>query len=122
MERNTVRLPRGIRPIAWTCPRKVKALRREGPKRGARELMRIIGRPASLVNRSTVSNCPAPTVPKPRTQRITIRKNGEPGQQPAGSARALDVELRHVDIAKLDRRRKLVLVQELEQLHDVAHA
>src|SRR5439155_18116074 len=74
LERDTARCLQGIRPTVANPPEKFKALRREGPKRGARELMRIIGRPTSLVNRSTVSNCPAPTVGKPGTLRITIRK------------------------------------------------
>jgi len=43
---------------------KVKALRREGPKRGARELFSIIGTRPPLVNTSVITNGVAQTVLK----------------------------------------------------------
>jgi gamma-glutamyltranspeptidase len=45
-----------------TVPGKVKALRREGPKRGAKELSRIIETATSRVNTKTIRKYPAPTV------------------------------------------------------------
>jgi hypothetical protein len=45
-------------------PRKVKALQREGPKRGARELARIIGRARRPVNKGAIRKYPSLTVAK----------------------------------------------------------
>jgi hypothetical protein len=60
--------------LALTGPRKVKALRREGPKRGARELLRIIKTTRRLVNIATVRKYPVPTVDIMALRRITTRK------------------------------------------------
>jgi hypothetical protein len=51
-----------MNPSNRDAPEKGKALHREGPKRGARELAEIIGRLHNLVNRSTIRKYPAPTV------------------------------------------------------------
>jgi hypothetical protein len=45
-------------------PRKVKALQREGPKRGARELATSIGRARGPVNKGAVRKYPSLTVAK----------------------------------------------------------
>jgi hypothetical protein len=59
-------------------PGKVKALRREGPKRGAKELIRIIETPDSPVNTETVRKYPAATIDKVEARRKTLRKNFVP--------------------------------------------
>jgi hypothetical protein len=64
MESKTAHSPQGIRRFHRTAPGKVKALRREGPKRGARELPEIIGTPWSAVNKAAVRKYPALTVGK----------------------------------------------------------
>src|SRR5437660_7903598 len=46
-------------------PGKVKALRREGPKRGAKELIRIIKRRAILVNKGGIRYC---------TKRLSVKR------------------------------------------------
>src|SRR6267143_700568 len=74
MDSKTAQSRPGIRRSLRRAPRKVKALRWEGPKRGAKELVQIIGRPWSLVNTDTVRKYPALTVGKADGARITIRK------------------------------------------------
>src|SRR5438445_12139938 len=74
MDSKTAQSRPGIRGSLRRAPRKVKALRWEGPKRGARELVQIIGRPWSLVNTDTVRKYPALTVGKTDGARIIIRK------------------------------------------------
>jgi len=59
---NTSDSLRGIRGL--TDPGKVKALRREGPKRGAKELFRIIEPPETLVNIETIRKYHADTIDK----------------------------------------------------------
>jgi hypothetical protein len=68
----------GRRPAGLSDPGKVKALRREGPKRGAKELLRIIERAGSLVNTETVRKSPALTIDKVAPRRKTRRKNFMP--------------------------------------------
>src|SRR5260370_41389884 len=65
--------PRGL-----ADPGKVKALRREGPKRGAKELFRIIETADNLVNSETVRKYPGFTVDKVPPRRKTLRKNFVP--------------------------------------------
>src|ERR1700694_3106977 len=70
------RAPRvGRCPAELTAPRKVKALRREGPKRGARELFRIIEMASCLVNTGPVRKYPVRTVDNMPSRGITGRKN-----------------------------------------------
>src|SRR6266481_9872953 len=74
MDSKTAHTGEGIRRSLRTIPRKVKALRREGPKRGARELLQIIRRLWSHVNTDAIRKYPALTVGKVEGARITIRK------------------------------------------------
>src|SRR5258708_23968498 len=126
MDSNTAHPRQGIRGFLQTTPRKVKALRREGPKRGARELPEIIGRLCSLVNTDAVRKYPALTVGKAEGARITIRKKRRQSSRTdtvsrdASDARWSDVQLRDVDVAELDRRRQLVFVHQLDELEDVS--
>jgi hypothetical protein len=92
MDSKTAQSLPGIRRSLRRAPRKVKALRREGPKRGARELLEIIGRPCSLVNTDAVRKYPALTVGKTEGARIIIRKKrrGSNGTDPV--SRDADVE------------------------------
>src|SRR5258708_17898069 len=105
MDSNTAHPRQGIRGFLQTTPRKVKALRREGPKRGARELPEIIGRLCSLLNTDAVRNYPAFTVGKADGARITIlrkrRQSYRPGavSRDASDARSSDVAFRDVDDA-----------------------
>src|SRR5438445_7856032 len=117
----------GIRWSLRRGPRKGLALRWEGPKRGARELVRIIGRPWSLVNTDTVRKYPALTVGKADGARITIRKKSayQITRIPSAATRTSgwsDVQLRNIDVAEFDRRWQLVFVQLLEELQDVSDA
>src|ERR1700737_687993 len=86
MDSKTAQSPQGIRRL--DSPRKVKALRREGPKRGARELAKIIGKLWSHVNMGAIRKYPAVTVGKGRDARITIRKNCTGGLRPIRSVAA----------------------------------
>src|SRR5712692_12119812 len=91
-----------LRGIRWgpKNPGKVKALRREGPKRGAKELLRIIETPESLVNIETIRKYHADTIDK-----VEARCK-------RGARIRLDVQLRNVEIAQLDGRRELMLLEQ----------
>src|SRR5438128_616014 len=98
MDSKTAQPRPGIRVSLRTAPIKVKALRKEGPKRGARELAEIIGRPCNLVNTDAVRKYPGVTVGKGVVvTRITIRKkqgksNGRMQSVATREARPLDVQ------------------------------
>src|SRR5712691_8540728 len=76
--RSRLQRSRGATPRGLTDPGKVKALRREGPKRGAKELFRIIETADNLVNTETVRKYPGLSVDKVAPRRKTRRKNFVP--------------------------------------------
>src|SRR5260370_21291505 len=72
-------------PLGLADPGKVKALRREGPKRGAKELFRIIETPESPVNIETIRKYHADTIDNVEARCKTRRKNSS--RRPAARRR-----------------------------------